>query len=100
MFGGRLSTSSLLTDNELILSNSVGTLGNVLTLNCKVDHRSLDIECYQVWSWFFFVDVDVGKQKIADGEREHGHRDGEAVEESAGDLLVVEPRDDEVWLQA
>ena len=91
-----LSTSSLLTDNELILSNSVGTLGNVLTLNCRVNHKSLDIECYQVWGWLFFVDVDVGEQKIADGEREDRDRDGEAVEEGAGDLLVVEPGDDEV----
>ena len=55
---------------------------------------------YHVCRWFFFVNVDVGKEKIADGEREHRNRDSEAVEKGASDLLVIESGNDEVRLQA
>ena len=46
-----------------------------------------------------FVDVDVGEEKIADRENEDRDWDCEAVEESAGDLLVVESRDDQVGIK-
>ena len=45
------------------------------------------------------VNVEVGEDKVADGEAEHGEGDGEAVEEAAGDLLVVQAGDHQLRVQ-
>ena len=45
------------------------------------------------------VNVEVGEDQVADGEAEHGEGDGEAVEEAAGDLLVVQAGDHQLRVQ-
>lgn len=45
------------------------------------------------------VNVEVGEDKVADCEAEHGEGDGEAVEEAAGDLLVVQAGDHQLRVQ-
>ena len=45
------------------------------------------------------VNVEVGEDKVADCEAEHRKGDGEAVEEAAGDLLVVQAGDHQLRVQ-
>ena len=45
------------------------------------------------------VNVEVGEDKVADSEAEHRKGDGEAVEEAAGDLLVVQAGDHQLRVQ-
>ena len=45
------------------------------------------------------VNVEIGEDQVADGEAEHGEGDGEAVEEAAGDLLVVQAGDHQLRVQ-
>ena len=46
------------------------------------------------------VDIIVGKHQVADGEGEYRNWDGNAVEESPGDLPVVQVGDHHLRLQA
>ena len=46
------------------------------------------------------VDIIVGKHQVADGEGEYRNWDGNAVEESPGDLPVVQLGNHHLWLQA
>ena len=45
------------------------------------------------------VNVEVGEDKVADSEAEHRKGNGEAVEEAAGDLLVVQAGDHQLRVQ-
>ena len=45
------------------------------------------------------VNVEVGEHEVADSEAEHREGDGEAVEQAAGDLLVIQAGDHQLRVQ-
>ena len=58
------------------------------------------VSSYYNLLWFLCINVYVSKDQVAHSQGEHRDGDGEAVEQGAGDLLVVEPGDHQLWLHA